>query len=441
MRAIGNHQAAEGVLSRSLGITGIALLLAGAGCDALWPTSDGLTPLIGAPVEWIDPVEIGPSSRVSGPFGQVITVPVEPGVQTSIPGTLFAPDDAVTYEIGAVSAGDRLDILVERVDVGFDPAVAVFDAGLNLLHTNDDHNYLVRDTNASVRFIARHHSDKCYVVVAPSTRSDTTGDYHLHVTLTPGDAVPQPDPQRIYLDFDGATNVVVGGRAGVTVPPFAGSMIDPQFAGDTTPLHDLIVERVRADYAAYEVEIFDSADGPPPDSAHSTVFFGSYNPTLLGLADNVDTFNTRPVQEAIVFVDTFTVFMSQEPTLIEMADALANVASHEIGHLLGLHHVTDPLAIMDTSATLRQMLRPQVFMRAPISGDTFRVGYQDAPVTLADNVGMRAGAADSLRAKWVDPVLALPAEAFDPWYEEGPRDPARAGISLSSGCTCTHGHP
>lgn len=398
---------------------------------ALLPTGcDVLSGLPVGPVSWIDPADVSAASRASGPFGVAIRLPIEPRVQNIVTGAVAGPDEVVTYEIGAVAPGDTILAEVISQDRGFDPAVAVFDADLDVINLNDDRNYYLRATDPVVQFTVRNASDECYIVVAPSIRSDSTGAYQLRITLTPeGDAAPEPAPQIIYLDFDGASSVVVGGRAPVEVPPFTGSMIDEAFANDTVDLRDLTIARVRSDYAPYDVVIVTSVDGPPPAEPHSTVYFGSYNPTLLGLADSVDTFNYQQVQRAVVFVDTFSVFMSQNPTVEEMGDALGNVASHEIGHLLGLHHTKDAQGIMDTSATLRQMLRRQSFRRSPINGDTFAVGFQDAPRTLLANVGGDADAAYSAEA------TLLQAKVIDPWYEAGPQFPVRQTMQFGSGCT------
>ena len=70
-----------------------------------------------------------------------------------------------------------------------------------------------------------------------------------------------------------------------------------------------------------------------------------------------------------------------------MSQALANVASHEIGHLLGLVHTSDPQGIMDITASLSQLLDDQDFTMSALHGDVFPLGSQDAVQSLADTLG------------------------------------------------------
>ena len=52
--------------------------------------------------------------------------------------------------------------------------------------------------------------------------------------------------------------------------------------------------------------------------------------------------------------DTFEAFDPLRPSVAAMSQAIANVACHEIGHLLGLVHTQSPNDIMDVTASLRQ---------------------------------------------------------------------------------------
>ncbi|MFQ5592347.1 MAG: matrixin family metalloprotease, partial [Phycisphaerae bacterium] len=75
------------------------------------------------------------------------------------------------------------------------------------------------------------------------------------------------------------------------------------------------------------------------------------------------------------------------PSAAEMSTAIANVASHEVGHLLGLAHTADSLGIMDVTASLSELLADQDFRRSPLYYEVFPIGHQDAIQTLVDTVG------------------------------------------------------
>ena len=91
--------------------------------------------------------------------------------------------------------------------------------------------------------------------------------------------------------------------------------------------------------------------------------------------------------EAIIFTDTFAAFNELRPSVEEMGQAIANVTSHEIGHLLGLIHTTDEIGIMDVTGSLRDLLGDQTFRRSPIYSAVFPIGAQDAVQSLMASVG------------------------------------------------------
>jgi hypothetical protein len=381
----------------------------------------------------LDPGD-GVAARVTDPFGNVTALEVADSVEYSVGGRIYVPGEVDVYDIGAVVVGDHLEIEVMALSSGLDPSVAVFDAEQDSMIVNDDRHYYHRDLDARLDFSCHRSSLRCYIAVSSSARSDTTGEYELRVKRSPGVPAGEPHPQIVYLDFEGAEQVVIGGRPAVDVPPFSGDMIGPAFADDTDELIEKLVARVRHDYAGYNVVILSSREGERPAEHHSTAYFGSYDPLLLGVAETVDAFNEDPAQQAVIFADTFAAFAALNPTVEEMADALANVTSHEVGHLLGLNHVTDPHGIMDVTATLRQMLTAQAFVRAPLGDDTFAVGYQNSPELLLESVGG-------------DPVVLEAARVLrklrgrDPWYDEGPATPARQGLLFGTGCLSSRSVP
>ena len=109
------------------------------------------------------------------------------------------------------------------------------------------------------------------------------------------------------------------------------------------------------------------------------LYFGTYDPQLLGLADNVDPYNSDSDQKAILFTDTFALFDVLSPDITAISQVLANTTAHEIGHLLGLRHTADIHDIMDTTANARQMLHRQWFTTANLNPSVIDFGQQDAP--------------------------------------------------------------
>jgi hypothetical protein len=412
------------------GIAAVGLLLFAGGCGA-----DVLAVLPGSegpgghqpgetPADYVDPSSL---IRESGPFGETIRLDLVDGDRTTTDGRLLNPEDVIVYDVGPVVPGDRLEVEVKALTSGLDTTVAVFDDQECLTHLNDDLHFYNKQLDPYMQFVVRKATTSCYLAVTSSPRSDSVGEYRLYISRTSGQEAAPPRGQVVYLNFEGGDDVTIGRRDPVDVPRFSGSMIASEFSNDTEALIRGVVERVRLDYARFNVTIVSSRDSDPPSASHTTVYFGSYNPSLLGIADSVDHFNERPVQDAIIFVDTFNVFMSQEPTVDEMVNALANVASHEIGHLLGLHHTADVEGIMDTTAGLRQMLAPQWFKCSPINLDTFRVGYQDSPDLLLRNVGASPSTGRNAKIRFTQLYR-------DPWYDEEPGLPARSFMIFGTAC-------
>jgi len=205
----------------------------------------------------------------------------------------------------------------------------------------------------------------------------------------PDEAIPSVYEQTVVLNFEGARGVRIGSRPAVDVPAFDAAGINTSLAGQAPLLNAKVLELVRRDFAPYGVSVISSAEADQLRQPASIVYFGTYDPNLLGLADHVDPFNHVHDDKAIVFTETFRLFMSMEPDIDELAQALANVASHEIGHLLGLVHTADPNSLMDITASASRMLEDQQFTICPLHETVFPVGWQNAVLLLGSTVGLR----------------------------------------------------
>ena len=373
----------------------------------------------------IVPPAANADAPTSGPFTGAVFLSLSDSLVT-IEGTISDPSDVDIYDIGPVSVGDQIIVDVQAQS-DLDAVAAVFDANENLVYANDDRAYYAKLLDPMISVEIRHDSAHCYVAIASSFSTGTRGDYVVSVTRAAGAGPDEAAGQHVYFNFDGAASVTVGTRPAVTVPAFEGSLIAPEFAGRTDELIDRIMELVREDFVGVNVEFISSREGDRPIEPHSTVHFGAYDADLLGIAENVDEYNERLVQEAVVFVDTFRAFLPLNPSLDEMAQVLANVASHETAHLLGLQRTNDPQSIMDVTASLRQMMGPQSFLRAPLDAYVFPIGYQDGPQLLVEAVGGDLATAKAAAAQ------QLTQRAL--WYDEGTGPAARDTYSFSA-CFC-----
>ena len=364
-----------------LSIACTCAFLSGCAPELVPPDGDILGTVLGVAAETAGAPEV-PSH--SGPEGEGSALG---GGELSVTGSLEGSGNYELYELGSSAAGDLWS--VSGADIFSPPApmvVVLFDA---------DHSLLMRrmvTASSPLQHIMREASSQVYLGVTPPNGGDG-GAFRYAARRTGGHAIPAVRQQMVWLNFGPGSQVEVHSRSGISFAAFDGVMLGEGYEGHSETIKQAIVQAMQEDYASYDVVILSSDDGPPPDGPHSTIHFGSSDPGLLGLADNVDNYNQDETQNAVIFIETFARFdvMRLEPE--EMGQMVGNVASHELGHLLGLYHTLDPDDIMDTTGTAWDLAEDQLFLHTELDPTVFPVGQENSPVLLAQTIGLRPGVA------------------------------------------------
>lgn len=387
----------------------LILILAILGCDGSGGSSGTVLGTIAGPTTATS--SGGGSAAING-FGAAQKVAMTADA-AFISGSISSAGQADAYDIGAIEPGDRIVVDVANSG-GLDAAAALFDGNESLIALNDNRHGGSAGKAPLLNVVARRATDRALVVVTTSVRDGSSGDYTANISIERAAEEVTPRPQVFVMEFDGAVGARAGGRGPMDIPPFDAASIDPRYAGETEQMIDAILRFVRQDYAGLNVEFYRSGDPDIPDHDTTSLYFGLYDPALLGLADYVDGQNANLNQAAIIYTDTFDLFVPFNPSVEQMAQTIANVASHEAGHLLGLNHTEDVKGLMDITASAYELMQDETFRRSKLERNVFRVGAQDGYTSLLDTVGATS------TAKFLAAALVVPADPVEPLDPDDP---------------------
>ncbi|MDD5162817.1 MAG: hypothetical protein PHD95_01270 [Candidatus ainarchaeum sp.] len=286
--------------------------------------------------------------------------------------------DYLLFDIdSAASEGDKVKVSLHN-SIGHGLA-AVFDSENNLIERAPvfEGSYLqvvIRDKTA------------LRIGLAPSYKTkweDTKKDCSLEINKQPGHEF-SATPQKVLLDFDGGNDIVVYDRGPYSFGPMDAGELNPEFEGQTGIMKELITQLVREQYAGYNVEI-STTDEPLPAEPYSTIYFAPIGDKLyLGLADDIDNYNFFSSDNAIIYLKSFSV-----DSIEKTSQMLGNTASHELGHLLGLYHVSDNEDIMVQGRPSWSATERHDFKTSRLVEVIFPIGNQNAPQLLAWGVGKK----------------------------------------------------
>lgn len=359
----------------------LPIVIPGCVVQATGDDSDNLGAVLGASLSIMDGGSSAPTIA-PGASGSGVLTSGGDSAQTvkRVSGQLAGELSYEMIPLGASNAGDEWVVRPDgRLAVPF--VVALFDAEQNLIR-----RAYVSGSNG-LRHVVRADTQETYLgVMTPKGQSG--GGFGFIASRYGGRSVPAPRRQVVWLNFEGAANLTVHTRAPISFGAFDATLINSAYAGQTQFMKDTIVAAMRHDYRAYDVTIISSDEAPRPTEPHSVIHFGGDVSGLLGLSDSVDDYNGDATQNAIIYVESFAPYHTMQLDAAEMAVMVANVASHELGHLLGLYHTADPVDVMDTTGTAWELAQDQDFARAALEHSVFATGWEDSPALLEQIVGL-----------------------------------------------------
>jgi hypothetical protein len=292
-------------------------------------------------------------------------------------------DDATPYllfDLGSAAVGDRWALSIRTAGGATTRLVlALFDGDTNLLWRDRP------ASGATVEHVLRADTEHLYASV--TTLGGVAADIDLRAVQSSDGDVPSPQPQLVWLNFAGASGVRINNQPAETFGAFDAADLGAAYVDNTDLIKAEITRVVRAQYAGYAVTVVNSDEEPEPAAPHSTVHFGGADGRYLGIGDDVDRDATNPTDQAIVYTQDFAAYHTMQLSPEEMGRMVGNVASHELGHLLGLFHTRGADQLMDDSRSAWDLVGVSKLARAPLAETVFPMGMEDPGAVLTRLVG------------------------------------------------------
>ena len=352
------------------------------GCSAAAPSRDAMfsDPRLFAGATVITESEANDGFDAAGPLKLSVDRPVV------VEGRITSREDLDLYALPDCSFGDHLLVELER-PVGVSLAISLLDADHDVLSvpkgSAGPEGRLVQ-----LSHLFREDTPVAYLAIVRSRSSeDQRVDYTVRVALRTDEQVPPPLRQYVMLALDPEQNTYLGDMADETGVGFDAGRVADRFSSRSDRIEAMMVDQVRARFEGFDVTIL-TPDDPVPDTAlMSVVHFKPRGVGAAGWAESIDPYNRNQRQHAYVYYHGFRRADELGVTDEQLAHGLANVVAHEIGHLLGLSHTSDPLDIMDATATIGALFQPRSFRRSPLLAGPVPTAFQNAPLLLLQTVG------------------------------------------------------